>query len=77
MGESELSPFSLGGFSLLHKGWSGFKGIKLEGLLEEVEGALLFKENGNMVSGVVVMNSEDLLNVDITEESDFVRGRSL
>lgn len=77
MGESELSPFGPDGLSLLHKGWSSFKSIEFESLLEEVEEALLFKENGNMVSGVAVMDSENLLNVDITEESDLVRGRFL
>jgi len=42
--------------------------------LEEVEEALFFKENGNMIGGVAVMDSEDLLDVDVTEESDLVRG---
>jgi len=77
LSESEFPPFGPGSFSLLHKGWNGFKNIKLEALLEEVEEALLFKENGNMVSGVAVMDSEDLLDVDVTEKSDLVRSRFL
>lgn len=77
MSESEFSPFGPGGFSLLHKGWGKFNSIKLEALLEEIEEALLVKENWNMVSGVAVMDSEDLLDVDVTEKSDLVRGRFL
>lgn len=74
MGESKLSPFVPDIPALVYQGRRDFKGLEFEGVMKKVKEALLFEEEGNMISGVTVMHGENLFDFNIAEKSNLVRG---